>query len=156
MVSEVPEMLRRTMLTLLALVALGGCGGERQPADDAPPAAQPAVPKAKTGGCHNEHLSGECRYLGKHALEPTAADPPKMVVYQIEHEIDVRGEDRKIPLTSMHLRIPADRADELEEFFQHGHPVDCTAYIVHPPCNPQATSLTLSLDPPPFAEPVRR
>ena len=149
-------MLRLETRVLLSALLLAGCGGEGSNETGAPAIEQPAIPKPETGGCQNENLIGECHYMIKIALDPTPGDPPGTVVYQIEHEIHVRGEDRQIPLTSLYLRIPADKAEELEAFFRSADPVDCTAYIVRPPCNPDATSLTLALDPPPFAEPVRR
>ena len=57
---------------------------------------------------------------------------------------------------AFHLRIPSEKQGELEAFFRGAGPVDCTAYVIHPPCNPQGTSVSLPLEPPPFAERVRR
>jgi hypothetical protein len=71
------------------------------------------------------------------------------------HQIQPKGEDRKIKLVSAHLLVPDDKVEGLREYYREHSPIDCSAYIVRPPCNPQATSVGLSIEPPSYAQPVR-
>jgi hypothetical protein len=45
--------------------------------------------------------------------------------------------------------------DELSEYLRSHDELPCKAYIVRPPCNPDATSVTMDLKPPDFAKPER-
>jgi hypothetical protein len=139
---------------LVAFAALGTSCGLGSSAD-APPAAEPAPrPKHKTGSCRNEHLEGMCTFIVASRAPGQRSDAqPGTTLYRLEHKIAVEGEDRNIEVISDYLRIPDERVEELREYYRSNSPTPCKAYIVRPPCNPQATSVTLGVDPPEFAKP---
>lgn len=125
----------------------GGSGAD--PAGD-------GKPLAVTGDCHNENLSGICRFVIAAEVPDQRADAPAGTkLYRVEHEIEVQGDGRKIVLTSAYLRIPDGSLDQLVAHYEKNSPTPCKAYIVRPPCNPDATSLSLGVGPPEFAKPER-
>ncbi len=110
-------------------------------------------PKKKTGGCSNQHLEGSCSFLSLHAEKPADSDPGGTTVYSVMYSVE-EGET-KVELDRLCLRIPSDREDDLRTFLESKSPVACTAYIVRPPCNPQATSVTPKIEFPDWVKDVR-
>ena len=132
------------------------CGRSETESDthSKPPPEQRPLPE--TGNCQNESVEGTCRFLvaGRVGSQPSKA-PTGTTLYRIEHEIEVRGEQRKINVTSAYLRIPDGFRDQLGDYYRQNSPTPCKAYIVRPPCNPQGTSVSLGVEPPEFAVPER-
>lgn len=102
-------------------------------------------PKTETGGCKNEHINGTCSFILMSA-EKDSGPPEGTTVYKVMYSVE-EGE-KKVELDRLCLRIATDREEDLREFLEKSSPVDCTAYIVRPPCNPQATSVTPKLEMP--------
>jgi hypothetical protein len=120
--------------------------------DEAAPVAEPK-PKHETGNCQNENVEGTCRFDGIGRLNPKYySKPDGTSVFRVNHAIEVKGGERTIRVTSLHLRATDDSQRQLVEYYQQHSPSPCSAYIVRPPCNPDATSVKLGFDPPPFAK----
>ncbi|MBW2263398.1 MAG: hypothetical protein JRG91_15645 [Deltaproteobacteria bacterium] len=142
-------------ILLLALVT--GCSCKNPPAPPPPEQMEEAeemevVPE--TGGCNNEHLEGTCTFILMSAEKSElASDPEGTTVFRAVHIIE--SEDQKIEIDRTTLRIPDDREQDLREHFEKNSPCPCKAYIVRPPCNPQATSVTLDVAHPDYATEVR-
>ena len=110
-------------------------------------------PKPKVGGCSNEHLEGTCTFLLLFAQKPVDTDPEGTTVYKVAYSVE-EGET-KVQLDRLCLRIPSDREADLRKHLKSNSPVKCSAYIVRPPCNPQATSVTPQIDFPDWVTNVR-
>ena len=147
-------MVKLCLIGSLMLCVACGRSATGSDADSKLPPKQRPLPV--TGNCQNENVEGTCRFLiaGRVGSQPSKA-PPGTTLYHIEHEIEVRGEQRKINVTSAYLRIPDEYADRLNDYYRKNSPTPCKAYIVRPPCNPQGTSVSLGVEPPEFAVPER-
>ncbi len=156
-----PQILVQLFLigSLTWCVACGRSATESDAHSKPQPGERPLLKKRPlpvTGNCQNENVEGTCRFLiaGRVGSQPSKG-PPGTMLYHIEHEIEVRGEQRKINVTSAYLRIPDGFSDQLNEYYRQNSPTPCSAYIVRPPCNPQGTSVSLGVEPPKFAVPER-
>jgi len=141
---------------LVPLAGQLGCGkSDPGEASGAGP-ANDGKPLPVTGDCHNENVEGVCRFIVAAEVPNQRADAPAGTkLYSIEHEIEVKGDGRKITLTTAYLRIPEGSFEQLMAHYEQHSPTPCKAYIVRPPCNPDATSVSLGVGPPEFAKPER-
>lgn len=141
---------------LVPLAGQLGCGkSDPGRAGDTGPAGG-GEPLQETGNCHNENLAGMCHFMVAIEVPVRRADAPAGTkLYRIEHEVAVKGDGRKIMLTSAYLRIPDGSLEQLVAHYELHSPTPCEAYIVRPPCNPDATSVSLGVGPPDFAKPER-
>jgi hypothetical protein len=131
-------------------------GSVPQPVPETGPDPQPVGPKHETGNCRNEHVEGMCHFVvASRAPGQSADDPSGTTQYRLMHQVEVKGEDRKIELVTANLLVPDDKVEELREYYRKNSPTPCKAYIVRPPCNPLATSVSLGVGPPEYAKPVR-
>ena len=137
-----------------SLTLCGACGRSATGSDaDSKPLPEER-PLPVTGNCQNENVEGTCRFMVAYRVgSQPSKGPPGTTLYRIEHEIEVRGEQRKINVTSAYLRIPDGFRDQLNDYYRRNSPTPCSAYIVRPPCNPQGTSVSLGVEPPEFAVP---
>jgi hypothetical protein len=135
-------------------LAAGACNpfGTKQPEPD--PQVLPTGPGPReTGNCNNEHVEGSCTFTGLGALGgQNASGPAGTTVFRIRHQIEIKDDCRKEELTSMFLSVPTELRDDLAEYYRQRSPTPCKAYIVRPPCAPQATWVNLGFDPPEFAK----
>lgn len=139
-----------------AACGLFGGGEQTDPAPEQQPGPVPVGPKHETGNCRNEHLEGSCTFLvASRAPGQSEDDPSGKTLYRVHHQLAVKGEDRTIELISADLLVPNDKVEELREHYRKNSPTPCKAYIVRPPCNPDATSVSLGVGPPEFATPGR-
>lgn len=138
----------RSILRIVPLVVLAGCAckppSELPPDQEKSPQPAPDPLPQPTGGCHNEHLEGTCCFLSLTAESPSDSDPEGTRVYRVMYSVE-EG-DRKVELDRLCLRISTDREQDLRKLLEDKSPVPCTAYIVRPPCNPQATSVTPKIE----------
>lgn len=127
-------------------VGVGGCKKDRPTST-----GDPVVPVV--GRCENINLDGATCELG--AFVVTTLDPERgdAKVVRVNHAAKVG--DRAIHFDSFHLVVPEARIKELERFFKENSPVGCDGVIVRPPCNPDATAVTLKLSLPDYAKPHR-
>jgi hypothetical protein len=109
--------------------------------------------KMKVGGCKNEHLEGTCCFMSMHAEKSSDRDPEGTTVYYVMYSVET--DEKKVDLDRLCLRIPDERVNDLQKLLENNSPVPCTAYIVRPPCNPQATSVTPKIEYPDWVTEVR-
>jgi hypothetical protein len=144
-------------LVLAALLALSVAScreGEQKPAADPVPQVQDVGPKHETGNCRNEHLEGTCHFDGIGAMGgENPSGPTDTITVRVMHQVECN--DRKERVTSMFLSMPLERKAELIEHYRQRSPTPCKAYIVRPPCNPNATWVDLGFDPPAWAKKER-
>jgi hypothetical protein len=134
-----------------------GSTEEAAPAADQQPMPAPKpTPKHETGNCRNEHLEGTCTFIVTSRVPSQPGDAQsETTLYRVEHQIEVKEDGRKIDLTSAYVSIPDRDRDRLDEHYRKNSPTPCKAYLVRPPCNPNATWVDLGFDPPPFAKKER-
>jgi len=139
------------LVPLACLLAACACKvpSELPPEQEESPQPQPQL----TGGCNNEHLEGSCTFLLLHAEKPTDSDPEGTTVYRVTYT--VKEGETEVELDWLCLRIPSDREKDLRELLESRSPVPCTAYIVRPPCAPQATSVTPKIEWPDWVSDAR-
>lgn len=141
----------RLALPVLALVcSCRSCpGGAPEP-----PAVEEEGEELVAGKCRNENVEGECRLF---AVQPQSKEytpgPSDTVVCRVDFEIVL--EDREVIVTLGYFRVPDGYEKKLTEYYEENSPAHCEAYIVWPPCNPQATTVGIDVEPPEFAKPER-
>ena len=64
------------------------------------------------------------------------------------------GDDRRIE-ESDDIYTVSEISEALRQHLESHSPIACTAYIVRPPCNPQATSVTPKIELPDWVNEVR-
>jgi hypothetical protein len=142
-----------SVLAIALAVCLASCR-ETEQAPAADPIPQDVGPKQETGNCNNEHLEGTCHFDGIGALGgANPSGPTDTITVRVMHQVEASG--RKERITSLYLSLPMERKAELIEYYRKRSPTPCKAYIVRPPCNPNATSANLGFDPPSWAKEER-
>jgi hypothetical protein len=125
---------------LLLLSLAFGCDRPQAPAE---PAAAPK-PVRPVGRCENVTVppDSRCELESVHPLTCSDCDPGEGL-YRIYHRVTVAGIER-VFRTAV-VKAPTARFEELRKLLSSHSPVGCSGVIVNPPCNPQATHVTLDL-----------
>jgi hypothetical protein len=99
------------------------------------------------GGCKNLDIQARCLFNIPRQIERNELS--KDLRYELQALCP--SDDGGAIATVARLTVSAARAADLEKHYRVHAQVPCRCLIVRPPCNPDMTSITLDVDPPPFA-----
>ncbi len=139
----------------MALLLAAACGEtRREPTEKSTEKSTDTGEAYKPGRCKNEDVKGPCKFIGSMRQNE---GPETFVAGTAVHRIDfqILTGDREIVVTLGYFRVSESKANALIEYYEKNSPAKCEAYIVWPPCNPQGTTVSIDIEPPPFATPVR-